>query len=349
MLKGETETSNAIIAKITETNATIRQLNEVRAQEIIAINKQYNDESINKINSLNINTRLLNAENTDGTTNIKAKYDALFDQLNQEYAQDMEAWGTNEAGKAAQTELYTAKIRELNIQKHEEEKQNLTGLAAYYETISDQIKESEKNMSADIAGNITDGMTNALSSFADGSKTAKDAFKDMATSILKDIANMIIKMTILQAVQSGMQAMGYSDGGAFSGGNPVASAKGNVFNHGNVTAFATGGIVDSPHIFPMANGGIGLMGEAGPEAIMPLTRLSNGKLGVNANVGGSNNSSSGINISVVNNFDGGDMGSEEDQNRMAKKIKESIIEVYKQEQAKDMRVGGSLYNYNRGM
>jgi lambda family phage tail tape measure protein len=64
----------------------------------------------------------------------------------------------------------------------------------------------------------------------------------------------------------------------------LASAKGNVFDNGqHVTAYATGGVVNSPTFFPMRRG-IGLMGEAGPEAIMPLKRGPDGKLGVVADV-----------------------------------------------------------------
>ncbi len=61
----------------------------------------------------------------------------------------------------------------------------------------------------------------------------------------------------------------------------VPSAKGNVINAGEVMAFARGGIVNSPHMFPMRGGRTGLMGEAGPEGILPLTRIG-GKLGVHA-------------------------------------------------------------------
>jgi len=57
-------------------------------------------------------------------------------------------------------------------------------------------------------------------------------------------------------------------------GQVVASAKGNV-----VTPFASGGIVSSSTLFPL-RGGTGLMGEAGAEAIMPLARGGDGKLGV---------------------------------------------------------------------
>ena len=54
---------------------------------------------------------------------------------------------------------------------------------------------------------------------------------------------------------------------------------------GNATAFANGGVVSQPTAFPMA-GGTGLMGEAGAEAIMPLRRGADGRLGVAAGDGG---------------------------------------------------------------
>lgn len=61
-------------------------------------------------------------------------------------------------------------------------------------------------------------------------------------------------------------------------------ADGAAFAGGEVVPFASGGIVDRPVIFPMARGA-GLMGEAGPEAIMPLRRGSDGRLGVSAAAG----------------------------------------------------------------
>lgn len=56
-------------------------------------------------------------------------------------------------------------------------------------------------------------------------------------------------------------------------------AKGNAFQRGEVIPFARGGVVTRPTYFPMARG-MGLMGEAGPEAVMPLARGSDGKLGI---------------------------------------------------------------------
>jgi len=61
--------------------------------------------------------------------------------------------------------------------------------------------------------------------------------------------------------------------------------KGGSFTQGRVMPFAQGGVVSSPISFPM-RGGRGLMGEAGPEAIMPLARGADGRLGVQTAGGG---------------------------------------------------------------
>lgn len=63
-----------------------------------------------------------------------------------------------------------------------------------------------------------------------------------------------------------------ADGNVFSGGYQVAFANGGAFDDGALQKFATGGIVSKPTTFPIKDGRTGLMGEAGPEAIMPLTR-----------------------------------------------------------------------------
>lgn len=83
-------------------------------------------------------------------------------------------------------------------------------------------------------------------------------------------------------VSSLVGAFGFADGSAFSAGR--------------VRAFARGGVVDRPTLFPM-RGGTGLMGEAGPEAIMPLTRGPDGRLGVRAH-GRGGGSAITVNIST---------------------------------------------------
>lgn len=75
-----------------------------------------------------------------------------------------------------------------------------------------------------------------------------------------------------------------------------ALADGGVIKGGNVIPFAKGGVVNKPTIFPMANGGTGLMGEAGAEAVMPLRRMSNGRLGVEAE----NNNGQAVQVNIYN-------------------------------------------------
>lgn len=85
---------------------------------------------------------------------------------------------------------------------------------------------------------------------------------------LSDVLKGLALSLAGQALLSALKPLGGLLGQLF------ASAKGNV-----VTPFASGGIVNSPTLFPL-RGGAGLMGEAGAEAIMPLARGHDGKLGV---------------------------------------------------------------------
>jgi len=100
---------------------------------------------------------------------------------------------------------------------------------------------------------------------------------------------------------SGMfRGIGGGGGGIFGtigGILDIFFAKGGVIQNGSkVNKYAKGGLVNSPTMFPMANG-MGLMGEAGPEAIMPLTRI-NGQLGVRAEGGSSTPSIVNVNFTV---------------------------------------------------
>jgi lambda family phage tail tape measure protein len=164
---------------------------------------------------------------------------------------------------------------------------------------------------------ISGGLTTALTDVAMGTKTASGAFKDFSLIAIRAIEEMIIKLTIvqplMQSLQSGISGSGIlgllglgggaaSVSGSASGGVGIspatvmpASAMGNVFDQGHmINAYAMGDIVTRRTMFPMATGA-GLIGEAGPEAIMPLKRGPDGRLGV---AGGGNSSPSHMTISV---------------------------------------------------
>jgi len=95
---------------------------------------------------------------------------------------------------------------------------------------------------------------------------------------LSNFAKSLASMFLQFGIKTAFSALG--EGGGFLG-KLFGSANGNVFAENKIVPFAYGGIVDKPTLFPMANG-MGLMGEAGPEAIMPLRRNSSGRLGVEA-------------------------------------------------------------------
>jgi len=141
-------------------------------------------------------------------------------------------------------------------------------------TFNDSIKTLQESM-ADVVVKGIKGMEDALVSFV---MTGKLNFKNLANSIISDMARIAIQETITKPFTN------------FITGLFTKNANGNAFVDGKVQKYAYGGVVNRPTFFPMANGGVGLMGEAGyPEAILPLKRGSNGKLGVQSTGGGTTN------------------------------------------------------------
>jgi phage-related minor tail protein len=135
-----------------------------------------------------------------------------------------------------------------------------------------------------LAGREASGMSRSVSGAVrrafDGMIFDGRRFSDALRSIGQSITGAALDRAlrpVQSAVGTGVQAilgglMPFGGGGAFASGR--------------VTAFASGGVVAGPTVFPM-RGGTGLMGEAGPEAIMPLARGADGKLGVRGAGGGS--------------------------------------------------------------
>lgn len=169
------------------------------------------------------------------------------------------------------------------------------GLASIDTSIANVIA-SQQKFSMAVQDQAASSLGGFFDDLIDGAKSFKDAFTDMVRSFLSGIAKMIAQELALRAVR-GLFSM-------FSGGGGVtASAKGNVFDGSGLRAFARGAafpaiaafaaggaftnqVVASPTLFQFGKGGqLGVMGEAGPEAIMPLERGPGGRLGVRNNSG----------------------------------------------------------------
>lgn len=164
--------------------------------------------------------------------------------------------------------------------------------------VSEYALEAARGIQGIISGALTDG-------FEGGVDGILASFEKLITEITAQIVAAQIAESLFGGLTGsggkGPKGGGFDFGGlisSFLGGFGGGYAKGGVFAGGQVQAFANGGVVGSPTLFPMGGGRTGLMGEAGPEAIMPLTRGPDGKLGVRAE-GGSRSTT--INVTVPGN------------------------------------------------
>ena len=175
--------------------------------------------------------------------------------------------------------------------------------------------------------NAFKGMEDAMVKFV---MTGKLNFKDLANSIISDLTRMLVRAAITKPL-FGFLFPGLANGGVVSGGEIVESAKGNVFAQNKVVPYAMGGIINRPTLMPLANGAA-LAGEAGPEAIMPLKRGSNGKLGVQ--------SSGGVGNIVVNVDASG--SSVQGDSAQSQEFGRALAAAIQSEMLKQKRPGGLL-------
>lgn len=172
-------------------------------------------------------------------------------------------------------------------------------------TLTDATKTQKEEMT-DLQKTIEGWGRDSADALVDFVTRGKRSFKDFVDSCIKDMLRMMVYQNMMKPLfnsisngslwTAGLSMIGsifgggsgngsmYAGGqwntaaGEFNGGG-LGYANGGAFMNGQVLAFANGGIVDRPTLFPMARGA-GLMGENGPEAVIPLKRNANGRLGV---------------------------------------------------------------------
>lgn len=179
-------------------------------------------------------------------------------------------------------------INNLPAQRSREEAMVRRGTMGPLETFLNQIpRDAEQANEA-----LQDMAVRGIRSVADGlAQVGTEWIKvgGVAGRVINQLIADLIRLVLYQQLLAPLAGLlgGRASAGGGGGinvtgfGNPqfFGSAKGNVFSGGGIVPFASGGIVNAPTIFPMATGA-GLMGEAGPEAIMPLGRDGQGRLGV---------------------------------------------------------------------
>lgn len=147
-----------------------------------------------------------------------------------------------------------------------------------------------------IFNSVGSALTNTFDLLITGTDNWGDSLRNVAATALRDVAKQLLQVFVINQLVSGITGLfapkaapGLNISDALK-----YSANGNVFAQNGIMPFANGGVVTRPVLFPFANG-VGLMGEAGPEAIMPLKRGRDGKLGVAADGSGGGVS---VNVSV---------------------------------------------------
>ncbi|EKD0235437.1 phage tail tape measure protein [Escherichia coli] len=162
------------------------------------------------------------------------------------------------------------------------------------------------SQAADAVVSTMDGLVSNISDALAGNVVD---WRNWGSSVLREVSKILMNAAIVNGLKSLSGAGGWlgTVGGWISGA--VANAKGGVYTSANLSAYSNT-IVDTPTYFAFAKGA-GLMGEAGPEAIMPLTRAADGSLGVraigNVNGGGGFVYSPVYHISIQNKGSNGEI------------------------------------------
>ena len=167
-----------------------------------------------------------------------------------------------------------------------------------------------------------DSVTKLSNAFADFFFEGKRGFADLARSALKELNRIIIRAGFMKLANPILKGL-----------NLLPNADGNVIANNKIVPYAKGGLISRPTIFPLADGAA-LAGEAGVEAIMPLRRGRDGKLGVEASGGNIGNITVNVNASD---------SSVEGNEQQGRELGRAIADAIQLELVKQKRPGGLLY------
>lgn len=162
----------------------------------------------------------------------------------------------------------------------------MAGLSEGYANWVDEATDYS-SMAAD---GMKQAMGGAVTTITDMLNGNVDSWKDWGVSVLKIIQNVLVNMAVANGVSSigSLFSFGASSAATASSGTAIQNAganftfnaKGNVYDSPSLSAYSNG-VFQTPQLFAFAKGA-GVFAEAGPEAIMPLTRAADGSLGVRA-------------------------------------------------------------------
>lgn len=207
---------------------------------------------------------------------------------------------------------------------------------------------------ADVMKTALSGISSNIVEMLNGNKAS---WKDWGISVLKIIEQVMVNMMIANAVSSIGSLFGGAASSSASSGTAIQSygaslqfnAKGGVYSSADLSQYSNS-VVSSPTLFAFAKGA-GLMGEAGPEAIMPLTRAADGSLGVRAmgssgvTPGGSSAPQVSIQIDGNGNTQTQASGGYE---QFGREVGSFVDRRYRELIGRDLSPGGAVWNLAKG-
>lgn len=233
---------------------------------------------------------------------------------------------------------YNQKLRELKIAALDADRT----ISGGFQQGLLKIEEQFTNLADVTSTTLVNAFQSAEDALVEFANTGKTSFSDMAKSILNDIQRILIRQNI-----TGPIAALFGGGNSQWGGAP-ASSNGSLLatalQIGRAAFFADGDIFGSPTAFTYGNGKTGVMGESGPEGVLPLKRNAQGKLGVIASVGGGGNINIQNNTTV--NVSNSGTGSQKENSQLAATVAEKVQQQVHQYMTdftrKQQRQGGML-------
>ncbi|HFN4168275.1 phage tail tape measure protein [Enterobacter hormaechei] len=296
--------------KLEGLNATQRQRLEQLATEVDRLNavKKANEDNLkvaeyvanlqreNANNAATLNADIVGAGMGDKTRDRMRERLAVEREFNEKRADLQLRYLTGEIKNQGEYDRYTGELEKAQAER-------LGNYESYYQQI-DQLDadwvtgardglanwvDDATNYSSQAASVMQSAMSGITSNIVDMLNDNEASWKDWSVSVLKSIQTVLVNMAIANAVSSigSLFSFGAAAGGSTPSGSYASAAagvklnaKGGVYESADLSKFSNS-IVNSPTMFAFAKGA-GLMGEAGPEAIMPLTRAADGSLGVRA-------------------------------------------------------------------
>lgn len=357
-LEGILTTHRNITQTIQDEENAANPMNSKSQNEGIARNKYVKDKT---------SPLQAKADSANDTVNaMRAEFDitvATAEELTKfENATNIAALANKELAQS-QREVSAAFDRQLA--KSQDLSLSMTGAAnAYIQSVD--VAKLSTSLATNTVTEFGTTLSEALGS-KEGWKNREQGIKNYFASMLTQISNMVIQLGVVKPLMesvfggaSGSPSAGASGwlgaiakiGMSLAGGSPVEGdknfmgpvmpkANGGAFNKG-VEFFANGGVFNSPTMFNHA-GGLGVMGEAGPESIMPLKRGKDGKLGVIASGGGGGAQINNFTPNIVIQGNADDEAIAKMTTALRAEFKQHVSQSINKNNVKSQRPGGMNY------